>query len=583
MRATRWRCATALLPGLLLAGGPRAADAQVWSYSRLDLNVAIDPVHERLDITGTGVVTLADAAADEIRLFVNTRSAAIALGHVTTTNRTSTVSIESSGHQQLVHIALESPAEPGDSVRFEFTSTLSAPSSQLLLTAEVALASWVEAWYPVPSGPAGARWAAPGTTRFHVPAGWHAVTNGTLISTTIRGDSAVHVWHTTEAVHRSFAAAQYRAARTSAGGRDIAVYLLTADSASARRQAETLARAITAMERVWGRYPYDGYAIAEVPTDAVAWAASAEQGFIMAVSSQFGDDGNLPLFAHEAAHAWWGNRVSSTGPGARMVTEALAQYGAVIAIEALEGTDAMNEFLRFSRRGYNRFQSAHGYFEIVRRGGDKPLSLLGNDTWDHNLSDSKGHWFYHMLRHRLGSERFFAILRDVQNQYTGRALSLADLRGIFVDAAPDDPGLEEFVAQWLDRTTAPHFAVDWWTTDEGHGARIVVTQVQDDLYDLELDIELTLASGHRVRRTLHVAERMHEYTLSAHGRIVDLRLDPDHILLFWRPEYGQPIGGHLQGTGGATAAPILRPGGASPRGTTLPRSRRCRSCWRSSR
>lgn len=131
----------------------------------------------------------------------------------------------------------------------------------------------------------------------------------------------------------------------------------------------------------------------------------------MARTPQFGEDGNLPLFAHEAAHAWWGNRVSTTGPGAQLVSESLAQYGAVLAIGALEGHDAMNEFLRLSRDGYNQLQSAAGYFEMARRGGDRPLSQLSNGRWDHNLSDAKGHWFYHMLRHRIGDERFFAVLR----------------------------------------------------------------------------------------------------------------------------------------------------------------------------
>lgn len=172
-----------------------------------------------------------------------------------------------------------------------------------------------------------------------------------------------------------------------------------------------MACAIGAMERVWGAYPYGGYAIAEIPADVVTWAASSEQGFIMARTPQFGEDGNLPLFAHEAAHAWWGNRVSTTGPGAQLVSESLAQYGAVLAIGALEGHDAMNEFLRLSRDGYNQLQSAAGYFEMARRGGDRPLSQLSNGRWDHNLSDAKGHWFYHMLRHRIGDERFFAVLR----------------------------------------------------------------------------------------------------------------------------------------------------------------------------
>lgn len=524
--------------GVLPLTAPGGVGAQEWSYTRLDLDLRIEPAAQRLEVSGSGALVLGGAATDEIRLFLNTRGPAMQVRDVTTPGMPSAVAMTTDGHRQLVRITLDAPAAPGDTVPIAFRSHWVAPSSQLLVTDSVALGSWVEAWYPIPAGSAGPRWAAPGTTRFQLPSGWQAVTNGALLGGA--DEEGWQVWHTAGAVHRSFAAAPYRMARTPSQDRDIAVFLLTADTASARRQAETLARAIEAMEQVWGPYPYDGYAIAEIPTAAVTWAASSEQGFIMAVSSQFGEDGNLPLFAHEAAHGWWGNRVASTGPGGQMVTEALAQYGAVVAIEALEGTDAMNEFLRFSRPGYNRFQSAHGYFEIIRRGGDKPLSQLGSDTWDHNLSDAKGHWFYHMLRHRLGSDRFFAVLRDLQRQYSGRALSLAELRRFFLDAAPDDAGLPRFMEQWLDRTGAPQLDVKWWTTADGRGVHLELTQLQAEPYDLALTIELLLGTGHRLRREIRLTDARHVVALETHARVVGLTLDPDHRLLFWRPEYGRP-------------------------------------------
>ena len=50
-----------------------------------------------------------------------------------------------------------------------------------------------------------------------------------------------------------------------AGGRDVSMYLLGASPAAARAQARTLSRAIAAMERRFGPYPYDGYAVAELP------------------------------------------------------------------------------------------------------------------------------------------------------------------------------------------------------------------------------------------------------------------------------------------------------------------------------
>jgi hypothetical protein len=136
----------------------------------------------------------------------------------------------------------------------------------------------------------------------------------------------------------SFVAGPFTVAREHAGGREVSMYLLSASPAAARDQARTLSRAITAMESRFGPYPYASYGVAEVPESSATWAASSEQGVIMARSSMFhASGGNLPLFAHEAAHSWWGNSVSTTGPGSKMGSEALAQYGAVLAIEALEG------------------------------------------------------------------------------------------------------------------------------------------------------------------------------------------------------------------------------------------------------
>lgn len=510
-----------------------------WRYSRLDLDVTVGGAG-LLEVRGRGVLEVTADERSELRLAVNTRQSAMRFESMTTSQPAARVELAADSPRHVARVALAQPLVRGDTLAIEFALRLQRGSFQLIVQDSLALASWVEAWYPIPLAESGRmqQWAAPGRTRFHLPDGWRAVSNGAVQPSGSAGDGVADEWHTAEPVYRSFAAAPYRVAQTDAGDRRIGVYLLRADSAAASRQAEVLARAITAMEEVWGAYPYAGYAIAEIPDGVTSWAASSEQGFIMATSHHFGDDGNLPLFAHEAAHAWWGNLVNTTGPGSQLVSESLAQYGAVVAIEALEGRDAMNEFLRFSRRGYNQYQSAAGYFEIVRQGGDKALAALANDHWDHNLSDSKGHWFHHMLRHRVGDELFFGTLRRILHEYGGRALSLSDLRAAFIAAAPDDTAMAGFMAQWLDRTGAPALEHRWWAGDRGGAAHIEIRQLQPDLYDLPLTVEIELVNGHQVRHQLHIDGRSHSFTFPVHARPVDVRLDPDHVLLHWRPEYG---------------------------------------------
>ena len=82
-------------------------------------------------------------------------------------------------------------------------------------------------------------------------------------------------------------------------------------------------------------------------------------------------------------------------------------------------------------------QCASGYFELCRTGRDKALAELvsGVDT-DHTLADAKGHWVFHMLRRRVGDERFFATMRGLIDRFGGKSMTLAALREVFVEAAP---------------------------------------------------------------------------------------------------------------------------------------------------
>jgi hypothetical protein len=332
--------------------------------------------------------------------------------------------------------------------------------------------------------------------------------------------------------------------REQVDGLDVSLFLLTDDLPDPRRHVESLSVAIASMEDRWGPYPYPSYAIAEVPIHAGAFGASSEQGFIM-VKPFFLQtrEGNLPLFAHESAHGWWGNTVGSDGPGSLLCSESLAQYGAVIAAERLWGEEGAAELLRFSRPGYVPDQCARGYFQLWRHGQDKPLAeLVSGQNTDHTLADAKGHWVYHMLRGRVGDETFFRTLRGLIEAYTGRSMTLDDVRGAFLAAAPE-AGLERFFEQWLDRTGAPVLRCEWSETDLG--ASVVIEQLQGgEPFELLLDVGLVGDDGSLQVERVHLERDEQTFELASDVLVRDVTLDPHHRLLIWSPELGEaPVPG----------------------------------------
>jgi hypothetical protein len=432
------------------------------------------------------------------------------------------------------------PVPAGAERRIGFTFAGELHDNQFEVTPTFACGSWVERWYPIPLWRDRARPEsnplAAGRTVMHLPASWHGVTNGELVGREEGELEATETWEVERAVARSFAAGPYVFEELVVGERRVGVYQLSTAASSPRESAATLAAALEAMEARYGPYPFPSFRIAEAPMHLGNWGASSEQGFLL-VKPNFlmTPGGNLALFAHEAAHGWWGNLVGQRGPGSILCSESLAQYGAVVAIETLEGPEAAAEFLRFSRRDYIPDQCARGYFRGVERGQDMPLAEMEGGGWQHHLADAKGHWVFHMLRQRVGDELFFGTLRGILETYAGEQLSLDELRAAFLERAPAEADLERFFAQWLDRAGAPRLEVEWTATDGG--TEVTLRQVQaGEPFALRVELELIDESGDPRRVEMRIEER------EAHASFdgpppAEVRVDPDHRLLLWSPEY----------------------------------------------
>ncbi|HUE81395.1 MAG TPA: M1 family aminopeptidase [Pyrinomonadaceae bacterium] len=555
----RWMIATrsylCLLSLLLFSFAPAAAtqnetppEGSGWVLKKADLDVSLEPKHKQLQVKA------------ELRLRLEKLETS--LGPTIGMNSRATVlkfeEVLCEGAEQielnlpypkleavrLARIRFAKPFKRGDEVTINATYRSTGETSQFTIAEDVVLASWVVGWHPVPlpvssSESLNQLMQSVGTTRFHLPKGWRVVSNGTLSETRETDEGVIETWQVSTPVARSFVAAAFKAtASFKIGARTVGVYAIVSNKRRAEDQAHVLVKALEAMESHFGPYPFPSYYIVEVPAHVPGFYGSSEQGFIITKPDAFIAGGNIALFAHEVAHGWWGNLITARGDGGILLTEALSQYSAVLAIEAINGKVSATEFMRFSQTAYSPWQCAKGYFGISREGHDRALSQISKGGgFDHHLADSKGMWFYHMLRQQVGDETFFATLRELLKRFAGKAITLADLREAFLMAAPR-ADLTTFFAQWLDRSGAPILEVKWAPPKNGK-AEIIITQVQKgEPYVLKLELAIDTTDGRTRLNTIDVRGKETRVQLPLTGQIKQIRPDPNHRLLIWQPEYG---------------------------------------------
>ena len=524
-----------------------------WTMSHLDLDVSFDNAAPSMIVKGTMKLELQLEKANGITLAVNLEKPAMAWVSVSADIECETkINFRTSKFPatRFSNIQFATEKKKGDLVTVDFVLRWNEYSRQVGIGENIAIASWTDAWYPFPVPRldrdeefSAALISAPGKTTFRMPKAWTALSDGNLISRRLKSSRAIEVREVIEpAVARSFAAAPYAEVHHTDSEHSVSTYLFKKRKHSAEDYVKLFARIIEAQEKAFGEYPFKAIGLAEVPNRIPGWYAASQQTFLMAKTSAFEHEHiNLPLWSHELCHAWWGNSIKATGDGERIIGESLAQFGALLAIEEIEGRDAAIQFREFSRSGYNPFQCAKGYFSMVKSGKDHPLSTLSISELDfdtkHNLANSKGMWFYHMLRQEVGDKIMFETLQKLAGDRRGKTLTLDELRDAFVAASPNGPKLTHFLHQWLDRPGAPRIEMKTKRTGNWITEVLLIQTQQGAPYKISIDVKMQLADDKDQLRTATFVGRTAVLAFDDSLKVEALELDPDRHILMRRQSY----------------------------------------------
>jgi len=234
--------------------------------------------------------------------------------------------------------------------------------------------------------------------------------------------------------------------------------------------------------------------------------------------------------AHEVAHQWWGNTVTSKSYQDEWLMEGLAHYSALLWLERKKGPKALEEVMA-------NFQA-----ELLMTGEDnQTLESAGPVTWGYRLEGAKmpeafrvityekGAWILHMLRQRMGRDRFVKVLAELRRKFEYGAVGTADLIELVKQSAPSTfpaESIEAFFDNWVYSTGIPTLQLRYSVRGKAPALRISGTVEQsgvDQNFSAEVPVQIQFAKG--APQTLWVRTSNEPASFSATLKQAPLKLD----------------------------------------------------------
>ena len=257
----------------------------------------------------------------------------------------------------------------------------------------------------------------------------------------------------------SFSSARYAVARDNWNDVEIEVYHHPAHDFNIEPMIRGTQRSLDYFTREFSPYQYRQFRILEFPRYATFAQSfpntipfSESIGFVADLSDEHTIDLVFYVTAHELAHQWWAHQVAGARmQGMTVIVETLAQYSALMVMEAEYGKDKMRRFLRYELDQYLQQRGSEQIEEL-------PLVLSENQPYIHYR---KGSLVMYALQDLLGADKVNLALRNFLDRYafgTGPFPTARDLVKEFRAVAGEQH--QELIDDLFERITLYDFAVE---------------------------------------------------------------------------------------------------------------------------
>ncbi|MGH9719075.1 MAG: M1 family aminopeptidase [Bryobacteraceae bacterium] len=275
---------------------------------------------------------------------------------------------------------------------------------------------------------------------------------------------------------------------------------------------------MTFLTSKYGLPPYANLSIVE--TDNGAPNGYSAPGVLFLNPRGIGKAANQKLLANQISRQWWGGLVS---PGTRnhlWLANGLAAYSETLYLEQANGPSALENEMR------ETFVDALTIDNVPQiqaaRLEDYSPELIA-------LTGAKGAATVHMLRHVLGDEKFFQVLKEFTQQNAWKPVVTDDFRKVVETAAGEK--MDYFFIEWIESSSAPEFKLEYtiFRTQKGFRA---MGKISQDLDTFRMPVVLKIETeGNPEEKRVEVVGTSSEFSVDTFGKPKAIQLDPANRVL----------------------------------------------------
>jgi aminopeptidase N len=232
------------------------------------------------------------------------------------------------------------------------------------------------------------------------------------------------------------------------------------------------------------------------------------------------------LVAHEISHQWFGDSVTEKDWDDAWLSEGFATYFAALASEFYDGRDVFLTAMRRARTGVLAMEKRTPNVSVVHDN----LPEIQNGRAPVGIVYQKGGWTLHMLRGVIGTDRFWAGMREYYKRYRDGNASSDDLRRVMEETSGTELGW--FFQQWLLRPGSPVVEGTWEYDAAAKQVRITLAQTQPgEAYRLPVEIGVTTAGAPVTLHRIELLAKSQTFEIASEKAPAAVELDPNAWVL----------------------------------------------------